>query len=44
MIVSELKLYNFRRFNSVDGDPGLEVTFHKGMNKLEVSLKQRGSG
>lgn len=34
MIVSELKLYNFRRFNSVDGAPGLHVTFHKGLNAL----------
>lgn len=25
MIVSELKLYNFRRFKSVDGAPGLHM-------------------
>lgn len=34
MIVSELKLYNFRRFKSVDGEPGLVITFHKGLNAL----------
>lgn len=34
MIVSELKLYNFRRFKSVDGAPGLQITFHKGLNAL----------
>lgn len=34
MIVSELKLYNFRRFKSVDGAPGLHITFHKGLNAL----------
>lgn len=34
MIVSELKLYNFRRFLSVDGNPGLHVRFHKGLNAL----------
>ena len=34
MIVSELKLYNFRRFKSVDGTPGLHITFHKGLNAL----------
>lgn len=34
MIVSELKLYNFRRFNAVDGTPGLHVSFHKGLNAL----------
>ena len=34
MIVSELKLYNFRRFKSVDGIPGLQITFHKGLNAL----------
>ena len=34
MIVSELKLYNFRRFKSVNGDPGLHITFHKGLNAL----------
>lgn len=34
MIVSELKLYNFRRFNSVDGAPGLDIKFHKGLNAL----------
>jgi len=34
MIVSELKLYNFRRFKSVDGAPGLSITFHKGLNAL----------
>ena len=34
MIISELKLYNFRRFNSVGGAPGLHVTFQKGLNAL----------
>lgn len=34
MIVSELKLFNFRRFKSIDGMPGLHITFHKGLNAL----------
>lgn len=34
MIISELKVYNFRRFQSVDGAPGLLITFHKGLNAL----------
>ena len=34
MIVSELDLYNFRRFKSENGKPGLHVTFHKGLNAL----------
>ena len=34
MIISELKIYNFRRFKSVDGAPGLQITFHKGLNAL----------
>lgn len=34
MIVSELDLYNFRRFKSKNGKPGLHVTFHKGLNAL----------
>ena len=34
MIVSELKLFNFRRFQSVDGNPGLTIHFHKGLNAL----------
>lgn len=34
MIVSELKIYNFRRFKSVDNNPGLHITFHKGLNAL----------
>lgn len=34
MIISELKIYNFRRFKSVDGEPGLKITFHKGLNAL----------
>ena len=34
MIVSEVKLYNFRRFRSVADEPGLSVTFHKGLNAL----------
>lgn len=34
MIISELKVYNFRQFKSVDGAPGLQITFHKGLNAL----------
>lgn len=34
MIISELKLYNFRRFKSVGGEPGLVISFHKGLNAL----------
>ena len=34
MIVSALKIYNFRRFKSVNGAPGLEIAFHKGLNAL----------
>lgn len=34
MIVSELRIFNFRRFKSVDGAPGLQITFHKGLNAL----------
>ncbi len=34
MIVSELKLYNFRRFKSIEGKPGLHIFFHKGLNAL----------
>lgn len=34
MIVSELKMYNFRRFKSIEGKPGLHVSFHKGLNAL----------
>lgn len=34
MIVSEIKLYNFRKFKAVDDKPGLYVSFHKGLNAL----------
>lgn len=34
MIISDLKIYNFRRFKSVNGAPGLHITFHKGLNAL----------
>ena len=34
MIVSELKLYNFRKFHTENGEPGLSVCFHKGLNAL----------
>lgn len=34
MIISELKLYNFRRFKSDGNAPGLTITFHKGLNAL----------
>lgn len=34
MIINELKIYNFRRFKSVNGAPGLKINFHKGLNAL----------
>lgn len=34
MIISELRVYNFRQFKSVDSTPGLKITFHKGLNAL----------
>ena len=34
MIVSQLQIYNFRRFRSVDGKPGLSITLHEGLNAL----------
>lgn len=34
MIVSKLNLYNFRRFKSTDENPGLSVSFHRGLNAL----------
>ena len=34
MIVSELKLYDFRQFHTEEGVPGLSVSFHKGLNAL----------
>ena len=34
MIISELKIYDFRRFKSADGAPGLHITFHKGLNAM----------
>lgn len=34
MIISELKLFNFRKFNCIDNTPGLVITFHKGLNAL----------
>lgn len=34
MIVSQLQIYNFRRFRSVDGKPGLSIIFHEGLNAL----------
>lgn len=34
MIISELKLYNFRKFKSENNDPGLEITFHSGLNAI----------
>ena len=34
MIVSELKLYDFRQFHTEDSVPGLSVSFHKGLNAL----------
>jgi len=34
MIISQLQLYNFRKFKSTNGNPGLAITFHKGLNAL----------
>ena len=34
MIVSQLQVYNFRRFKSIDGKPVLSITFHEGLNAL----------
>lgn len=34
MIVSELKIYNFRKFHAENGEPGLLISFHKGLNAL----------
>lgn len=34
MIVSELKLYDFRRFHTVNCTPGLAITFHNGLNAI----------
>lgn len=34
MIISELNIYNFRRYESVDSAPGFKITFHKGLNAL----------
>lgn len=34
MIISELKLYDFRKFHAENGEPGLSVCFHKGLNAL----------
>lgn len=34
MIISEIQLYNFRKFKAVDGNSGLSVSFHNGLNAL----------
>lgn len=34
MIISELRLYNFRKFRNADDTPGLTVMFHRGLNAL----------
>lgn len=34
MIVSQLQIYNFRRFRSMDEKPGLSITFHEGLDAL----------
>lgn len=34
MIVSELRLFDFRKFHGENGEPGLSVSFHKGLNAL----------
>lgn len=41
MLVSQLQVYNFRRFKSIDGKPSLSITFHEGLN-AELSLKNQG--
>ncbi len=38
MIVSQLQVYNFRRFKSIDGKPGLSITFHEGLNVNRSTL------
>lgn len=39
MIISELQLFNFRKFNCVDNTPGLVVTFHKGLGDISLGNK-----
>lgn len=34
MIISKLSLFNFRKFKSTPNKPGLQITFHKGLNAL----------
>lgn len=34
MIVSEIQLYNFRKFKSVENAPGLSVSFRSGLNAI----------
>lgn len=34
MILSKLRLWNFRKFGSIEAGPGVEVTFHDGVNVL----------
>ena len=34
MIISKLELYNYRKFKSENGSPGLSITFHHGLNAL----------
>lgn len=34
MIISEVQLYNFRKFNCFGDVPSIIVTFHKGLNAL----------
>ena len=35
MILSEVNLWNFRKFHVLEnGNPGLQVKFHKGLNAL----------
>jgi len=34
MIVSELRLYNFRKFHADNGEPGLLISFHKGLSSV----------
>ena len=33
-IYDSVRIYNFRRFKSTNDSPGLQITFHKGLNAL----------
>lgn len=34
MILKKLKLWNFRKFSTIDKEPGIEIDFHDGVNVL----------